>query len=212
MGEFMAYRVLVFSVFLLSLCLAGCSGGGPGEFDAVTLDPAQIASAIMAEYDTDSDGEVSKSELKKCQGLEMLIAGEDMLLPNYRLDSDESGTISEAEFAEKFRANFESMRQAFGCQVTYRGRPLEGATISLIPMPFMGDTVSASGETDVEGMCSVQGDDGKPGAIPGIYRVEITHPDVNLSSKYNTESTISGALDTTNPYAIEGGMLKLKLK
>ena len=197
---------------LLSLCLVGCSGGGGDRFDKVTLDPAAVAAAIMAEYDEDSSGEISKSELKKCQGLEMLTIREELLLPEYRLDSDESGTISEAEFTEKLRANFESMRQAFGCQVTYRGRPLEGATITLTPMPFMGEIAGASGETDIEGMCSVQGDDGKPGAIPGIYRVEITHPDVKLSSKYNTDSNISVALDTTNPYALDGGMLKLQLK
>ena len=142
--------------------------------------------------------------LHQSEGPLILTKGEEMLLAEYRLDSDESGTISEAEFTEKFRACFENMRQAYGCQVLYRGRPLEGATVTLVPMPFMGDISGATAETDAEGLCSVMGDDGKPGAIPGIYRVEITHPESKISSKYNTESTISVALDTTNPYAQEG--------
>ena len=67
--------------------------------------------------------------------------------------------------------------------------------MTLVPMPFMGDIIGASAETDADGMCSVMGDDGKPGAIPGIYRVEITHPEAKISSKYNTESTLSVALE-----------------
>ena len=204
MGILMAYRAFLFAALHFSLCCIGCGGGSEERFAKVTLDPAQVAAAVMAEYDTDSDGEVSKSELKKCHGLEMLTKGEKMLLAEFRLDSDESGTISEAEFTEKFRACFKDMRQAYGCQVLYRGRPLEGATVTLVPMPFMGDISGASAETDADGMCSVMGDDGKPGAIPGIYRVEITHPKAKISSKYNTESTRSVALDTTNPYAQEG--------
>ena len=201
----MAYRACLFTALIASFCCVGCGGGGgEGRFAKVTLDPAQVAAAIMAEYDTDSDGQLSKSELKKCQGLEMLAKGEEMLHAAARLDSDESGTISEAEFTEKFRASFANMRQAYGCQVLYRGRPLEGATVTLVPMPFMGDISGATGQTNEEGLCSVVGDDGKPGAIPGIYRVEITHPSVKISSKYNTESTQSVALDTTNPYAQQG--------
>lgn len=194
----------LFAALFVSLFCFGCGDGGEDRFTKVNLDPAQVAAKVMAEYDTDSDGEISKSELKKCGGLQMLTKGEEMLQPAYRLDSDESGTISEAEFTEKFRACFADMRQAFGCQVLYQGRPLAGATVTLVPMQFMGDIFAATGETDDEGMCSVMGEDGKPGAVPGIYRVEITHPEKKISAKYNTESTMSVALDTTNPYAQEG--------
>ena len=65
----------------------------------------------------------------------------------------------------------------------------------------MGDIGSASGETDAEGYCGVMNEDGYPGGKPGIYRVEITHPEVNLPARYNTESEISVAIDTTNAYA-----------
>lgn len=201
----MAYRTFLPAALIALACCVGCgSGNSQDRFSKVTLDPAQVAAAIMAEYDTDADGELSKSEIKQCEGLAMLGKGEEMLLAEYRLDSDESGTVSEAELTEKFRACFKDRRQAYGCQVVYRGKPLEGATLKLVPMPFMGDIPGASGETDVEGMCSVMGEDGKPGAIPGIYRVEITHPEVKISSKFNTESTKSVALDTTNPYAQHG--------
>ena len=89
----MAYRAFLFAYLIFSLCCIGCGGGSEGRFDEVTLDPAQVAAAVMAEYDTDSDGEVSQSELKKCPGLAMLAKGEKMLQAAYRLDSDESGRI-----------------------------------------------------------------------------------------------------------------------
>lgn len=189
---------------LLLVATLGCGGGGEDTFDVVNLDPAAVASAIMADYDSDSDGEVSKSELKKCKGLELLTSGQEQMQAQYRLDQDGNGGITEQEFTDKLTAMFADKRQSYSCRVIYRGRPLEGATVALIPESFMGDVPGASGETDIEGSCSVTGDDGKVGAIPGIYRVEITHPDVKISSKYNDESKLSTALDTTNPYAQAG--------
>ena len=196
-----ASLLVTFSVCVLS----GCTKTTSQSFDKVTLDPAAVAAAIMAEYDTDSDGEISKSELKKNSGLQMLAAGQEQMQAEFRLDQDGNGTVSEQEFANKLKACFADMRQSFSCRVIYRGRPLEGANVVLTPEPFMGTGVEgASGETNFDGQCSVTGDDGKIGAVPGIYKVEITHPDFTISPKYNSETTLSVALDTTNPYAQVG--------
>ena len=184
--------------------LFGCDGGGEKSFSKVALDPAVVAEAIMAEYDADGDGEVSRSELKKCKGLQMLAAGQEELQPQYRLDQDGNGSISQKEFTDKLTACFADKRQSFSCAVKYRGKPLKGAIVTLVPESFMGDVQSASGETDKDGNCSVTGDDGLLGTVPGIYRVEITHPDHDIKAKYNTETTESVALDTTNPYAQVG--------
>lgn len=197
-------RSLLVVVSMLVCCVAGCGDGGE-SFPEVKLDPAEIAAAVMAEYDANTDGELSKSELKKCKGLEMMTVGQSMLLPELRLDKDENGKISEEEFTQKFAECFNDLRQGYSCTVVYRGQPLEGATVTLVPEPFMGSTVSqASGETDSQGNCSVSSDDGLSGAVPGIYRVEITHPDVKIPAKFNTASKISIALDPTNPYAQPG--------
>lgn len=191
--------------FALSVCpLVGCGSSDEETFSKVKLDPDRIAADIMAEYDTDSNGELSKAELKKSDGLFMLTSGQEMMQPQMRLDQDESGTISEAEFANKFRECFKSMRQSYSCRVTYRGGPLVGATVKLVPESFMGDAPSASGETNEDGVCDVMGEDGLIGTVPGIYKIEITHPEAKIPAKYNTETTLSTALDTTNPYAQSG--------
>ena len=93
----MAYRAFLFAALILTLCCIGCDVGSEERFAKVTLDPAEVAAAVMAEYDTDSDGEVSKTELKKCQGLEMLIKGEKMLLAEFRLDSDVVTTYTHSD-------------------------------------------------------------------------------------------------------------------
>ena len=203
---------LVAFTFVLSVIfLAGCGSSSEETFSKVKLDPDQIAADIMAEYDTDSDGEISKSELKKSDGLSMLTSGQEMMQPEMRLDSDESGTISEAEFANKFRECFKSMRQSYSCRVTYRGRPLPGATVTLVPESFMGDAPTASGETNEDGVCDVVGEDGLIGTVPGIYKIEVTHPEVKIPSKYNTAMTLGTALDTTNPYA-QAGVPEIRLR
>ena len=154
--------------------------------------------------ETFAQEELSKAELKKCKGLVQLTAGQENMQPQYRLDQDGNGSISLAEFTEKLTACFADKRQSFACQVVYKGQPLKGATVTLVPEPFMGDVQTASGETDDEGKCSVTGEDGLVGNVPGIYKVQITHPDHNVSASFNTKTTQSVALDTTNPYAQQG--------
>ena len=197
-----------FKLLIVVLCFLvlsfGCGDGGGEKFPEVNLDPAVVAGNIMAEFDKDSDGEVSKSELKKNKGLMMLTQGEQNLQQQFRLDSDGSGGISEEEFTKRFAECFKDKRQGYNCTVMLRNVPLEDATVTLVPASFMGEIPAASGETDYDGNCSVSTPDGLAGAVPGIYTVEITHPEKKIPAKYNDKSTIIVALDPTNPYANEG--------
>lgn len=193
------------TVLVFLLCFVGCSGDDGPTFPKVKVDPGAVAANVVAEFDKNGDGEVSASELKKSKGLMMLTKGESQLLQEYRLDSDGSGSVSEEEFEKKFSECFADLRQGYSCHINYRGEPLEGATVTLVPEPFMGDDIpEASGETDKDGNCSVATADGLEGAVPGIYKIEITHPDVKIAAKYNTKSKEGVALDPTNPYATEG--------
>ncbi len=184
-------------------CL-GCSGDDGPAFPTVKVDPYEVAANVVAEFDKNADGELSATELKKNDGLLMLTKGEQQLLQEYRLDSDGSGQVSEEELAKKFSECFADLRQGYSCHVSYRGEPLEGATVRLVPEAFMGDIPEATGETDFDGNCSVATPDGLEGAVPGIYKVEITHPETKLAAKYNTKTKLTIALDPTNPYATEG--------
>lgn len=186
------------------LFLMGCSGEEGPAFPKVKVDPAEVAANVVAEFDKDGDGEISISELKKSDGLLMLTTGDSQLMQQYRLDSDASGNVSEEEFTKKFTECFADSRQGYSCHVDYRGDPLEGATVTLVPEAFMGDIPEASGVTDRSGNCSVTSPDGLDGAVPGIYTLTITHPDKKIPAKYNENSKISIALDPTNPYATQG--------
>jgi hypothetical protein len=185
---------LLIATSLLSI-LNGCADG-PEKIPEPDMNPTAVAAAILGEYDKDANGELSKSELKACKGLAQL--AENTLNP---LDVDGSGEISAEELAEKFKAFVEVKRQLFLCKVTLRNRPLEGGTVTLIPEPFMGDSVpSASGEVDANGNCQLETDDGLPGVVAGLYKVEIDHPRAKVPSKYNTETMLGIAVDSTNPY------------
>ena len=150
----------------------------------------------MADYDKDASGELSNSELKACKGLAQL--AENKLNP---LDVDGSGEVSADELAAKFKAFVEVKRQVFLCKVSFRNRPLEGGSVTLIPEPFLGKNVpSASGEVDLDGNCQLSTNDGLPGVVAGLYTVEIEHPNAKIPAKYNTETTLGIAVDSTNPY------------
>jgi hypothetical protein len=199
---------LVLSGLVLSglflLGVVGCGGGGGDRFPQHTADAAAIAKQIMATYDTDANAELSPAELGKCKGLMMLTVGQEQLPPDQRLDNDGSGSVSEAELVQKFAACLKSRRHGYECVVYYRGQPLAGATVKLVPESFMGDVPVATGTTNDEGKCSVATDDGFVGGVPGIYKVEITHPTAKIGARFNTETTLSVALDPTNPYAVQG--------
>lgn len=189
----LSVRLLVATSFLS--ILNGCADG-PEKIPEPDMNPTAVAAAILGEYDKDASGELSNSELKPCKGLAQL--AQNTLLP---LDVDGSGEVSADELAEKFKAFVEVKRQLFLCKVTFRNRPLEGGTVTLIPEPFMGDTVpSASGEVDQDGNCNLATDDGLPGVVAGLYKVEIDHPDAKIPAKYNTDTTLGIAVDSTNPY------------
>ena len=192
------------ALLFVTVIAVGCGDGGGEKFPTHQVDPATVAANVIAEYDADGDGGVSKSELKKCKGLVMLTAGQDQLLPEYRLDQNGDGSVTVEEFEAKFTECLRVRRQGYDCVVLHRGVPLDGATVTFVPESFMGDLPVASGETDFNGNCTLSTEDGAPGAVPGIYKVEITHPTKKISTKYNTETTISVALDPSNPYATAG--------
>ena len=177
------------------LALVGCSQQvKPG---AVGLDPPTVAAAILQEFDTDGSGGLSKTELKASRSLEAL--SENEMAP---LDADGDSQVTPSELETKIQAFVDVNRVTCRCQVTYRGAPMPDAQVRFIPEPSMGDTLSeATGVTDQSGIAEVEDGGEFGGMVSGLYRVEITHPQVELNAKYNTATTLGAAVDGTNPYA-----------
>ncbi len=187
MSEQFHYRFATSLIAFSVILLAGCPNDG-GPITAPKLDPAAAATSAIAEYDSDSDGMISKSEAKKSS-----------LDPAAGWDADGDGKISETEISERL-ARYEALSpgiQSMTCKVFYRGRPLEGASVTFEPEAFLGGAVEVgTGTTDLEGVAEmvaeevVKNNPTHRGIRASLYKVRITHPDVDLSAKYNDETTL----------------------
>ena len=75
--------------------------------------------------------------------------------------------------------------------VTRNGSPLPGATVTFIPEKFLGPNVKpATGKTGRTGMAMLSMVDSPPppGVAPGLYRVVVTVPGMNIPAKYSSEA------------------------
>jgi hypothetical protein len=87
------------------------------------------------------------------------------------------------------------------CFVIFKGRPVRGAHVRYVPEAFLGESVlTAEGTTDDTGLAKPMVSDeqlpqdqrGLESMQPGVYRVEITHPDLNLPARYGGEESPLG--------------------
>jgi hypothetical protein len=174
------------------LMLAGCSRLS-GNIEVPEWDPAAAADQALTEYDSNGDRKLSGDELKKCPGLLSGISA---------FDRDGDGSLSHDEI----RTTLDELNQdqaalvEITCEVTRNGRPLEGATVKFVPESFMGDALKpAVGVTARDGTAfpTIAGEElpeefrGRVHGIHcGVFRVEITHPNVAIPEKYNTKSEL----------------------
>lgn len=174
------------------LLLIGCSRG-PAGVTIPKWDPAAAADQALSAYDANGDRKLSRAELAKCPGL---------LSALQRLDRDGDGAISgdELKFGlHEIRAQ-EAALVDISCVVTRNGQPLEGATVKFVPESFMGEDVKvASGITGRDGMTAPSvAEEELPaeyrgrvqGIHCGVFRVIVTHPQVNIPAKYNTQTEL----------------------
>ena len=186
--------LLVFGLVVM-LWLSGCDRK-PERAEVPTLDPAAIAAGAMSAYDTNSDGSVAGDELAKAASIT-----DHPDLPVKLIDKNSDGQISKDEIQNRVQQWIDSKVGilSFHCNVTLDGKPLEGATVTYVPEPFMGGAVEeATGITDETGAAVIAIDQAKlPSHLKGIhgmrsgfYKVEVTHPSKSILAKYNTETTL----------------------
>lgn len=184
-----------------AILLVGC--GGPKRVEAPKFDAVAAAAEAMNLYDEDSDGELSKSELKKCASLAGALD---------EIDTDSSGTISEEEVKSRIEYIMEGRdgRISIACFVVKGSTPFTGATVTFEPEPFMGDVIeSASGETNQGGMAVIGIDDELGNVQPGFYKVRISRMSQSgkeqIKKKYN-EETIYGQEVTSGSIQLSQGI------
>lgn len=173
---------------LIGITLASLTGCQLGEksLEVPKFDAANATEGILKALDKDGDQSVSLAEA----------AGSAGILAGFaRFDSDGNNALARDEIQGRFTTLSGSGVGILnvGCTVTYKGKPLEGALVKFIPEPFLGNAIQpAEGTTDGTGFATptTVGSSGLPGMQFGIYRVEISHPSVQLPATYNAQSTL----------------------
>src|SRR5687768_619932 len=157
---------------VLSVVLCGCSGR-PGRVQPPDVDADDAAQAAIEQLDKNGDGQLADAEL---QGAPGLAAVKD------RYDADRGGSLSQEEIAGGIRRWSEGQvgAAAVAYAVQLDGRALPGAQVKAIPEPFLGDAIKPA--AGVDGYLAVAPEDRPANApklpliLPGLYRIEITHP------------------------------------
>lgn len=140
----------------------------------------------MKAIDANGDRVLSESELgEAAPGLKTSFA---------ELDSNGDRQLSESELLSRFEAYASSTQptRGFECQVLYRGAPLAGGTVRIIPESFFTEGLAtASGTVDQNGNCVLRSDVDEQGLIqPGVYRVVIESKLATLPPKFNANTVL----------------------
>lgn len=199
-------RCCVVAVGLGVVFTAGCSRR-PSRVHPPSINASSAGREAMKQYDLDGDGKVSGAELDKAPSLKFALS---------RLDTDGDGAVTADDVAARVGAWQESKvgRMSAVLTILSNGKPLEGATVTLDPEPFLGSDVKpATGVTDSSGlvMPSIEtGPDDPPGVAPGFYLVRVTKEGMSIPPMYNTETVLGVELAQDVIELEEGIMFDLR--
>lgn len=181
----------------LLIATAGCGPSRPPRVPAPPIDPESMARAVLQLVDADGDGQLTAAELARVPGLVTVLA---------TLDTDRDKRLSATELTRWLTGVRDSKVAVtpVPLQVTHKGKPVAGATVKLVPEPFMGSKVKAAeGTTNTGGsvLPSIPGST-YPGVNSGIYRVEITGTlpgGKPIPAKFNASTTLGLAVGNGLP-------------
>jgi len=179
-------------VMVLAVTVLGCSGG-PTPLTAPLIQVEEAADAAFSQYDKDGDGQLNEEELSNCPALRDAMTN--------RIDKNKDQQLSREELAERFSmwVNGGVGLTSFMCRVTLKGKSLDGVQVQLVPEEFLGDVIQpAVGTTDKSGLAQLAIDPSHqpadlqdfPAVQQGHYRVQITHPSIEIPPKYNIETIL----------------------
>lgn len=186
----------MFALAAAVLTTQGCSRSA-SRVRPPSIDAVAAGAAAMDQYDTNGDGKVDAAELDNAPGLKAALAN---------LDANNDIAVSADEVTERIGAWQESRigQTSVMTTVTFRGRPLAGATVVFEPEAFLGtDVRPAVGTTNEDGVAPMktEGADA-PGVAPGLYLVRITKDGANLPAKYNVETVLGVEVARDSDYAL----------
>jgi hypothetical protein len=175
------------------LVVLGCSGR-PSAIAPPDIDPEGLADAAIKQYDKSGDAVIDNTELEFAPSLRFSLD---------RIDTNGDKRIVPEEiarFAQQHWVDSPVGIVRVQCVVNLKGRPLDGATVTLEPETFMqGAVYPASGVTRGGTAALDVADKHRPhpnahGAQTGLYLVrvsKIVNGKETIPSKYN-EQTVLG--------------------
>lgn len=187
---------LCLAVFALA---AGCNSA-PSRVTAPGVSGSAARDA-MTQYDKNSDGALDDSELEAVPGIARAKS---------RFDKNSDGKVSADEISARIGewANSKVGLTQYSLTFMLDGRPLEGAAIKFVPEAFLGsDIKGGTGTTDASGRANIviaqedlrPDEKGLQGMRLGVYKIEVTHPSIQLPAKYNTATELGVEIAHDDP-------------
>jgi hypothetical protein len=180
--------VVCFILGSTSSCTFHSTGLRPPSIDA-----RAAGEAAITQFDTNGDHLLAGPELDRIPAIRSALG---------KFDSNGDKQVSAEEIASRIES-WQIVPVAaipLNCSVRVSRQPLAGATIELIPEPFLGDQLRpARGTTDNSGFAylSMTSDDGNMPALSGVqcglYKVRIAKLNgakPAIPAKYNTETIL----------------------
>jgi hypothetical protein len=178
---------------LLVSGLAGCSSKA-APIEPVAINSSKASVEAIALYDKNGDSLLNAEELDSVPALKQYLK---------LYDKDGDGAISRQEIADRIDLweNQGVGIRSLNVLVLFDNRPLPGASLRFIPEPYLGDGPKvATGICDQNGATKVTVSmDDLPEALKaarlggifgGTYKIEVTHPQNDIPSRYNANTTL----------------------
>lgn len=187
--------------------LAGCSDALPAV-KPPSFDSAVAAQAALAESDSNGDGVLSKAEA---------VSGMRTYWKRYDHNGDGSASLDEITARFHEWTNGDTGMMNLRVEVRFRGNPLPQARIEMTPYEFFGgELLPAKGKTDPYGYAFMaipkdllpDSQKGTHGMQVGLYKVAISHSELQLPARYNDDTELS--VDLSSGDSITGVRFELK--
>jgi hypothetical protein len=182
---------------LALLALGAVSGCGSASVAAPAFSPGSTAARAMELYDQNADAKLDAQEIDRATGLKVALP---------QIDTSGDGTITQDELEARIRHYDSQQLGGLGvtCRVLLDGQPLAGATVRLVPLEFLNETIQpASGVTDMGGTTTLKADGSQVGVHCGLYRVEISLKDSGGNEQvpaiYNAQSELGQEVSSDTP-------------
>jgi hypothetical protein len=192
----------------------GCSSG-PSRVEAPSIDADGAATGALEMYDKDADGAIAGSELDAAPAIKAAMATIDA-------NKDEKVTADEiTSRIEAWQATTYGI-MPLGVTFTMDGQPLDGASVTFEPEPFLGDDIKAGvGETTLSGqvMPTVPAEqrpssDTPAGLALGLYRIRVSkkvNGEETIPAEYNTKTILGQEISMDDP-AVASQRVRYDLK